>query len=222
MTKRTLETNHRQLESGILMKIKALQVALLAALSLLCNSAGAQTVGYTADIAGPFGGAGNNGGLNIGHTFIVSGTGITIYSLGVYNYQGNGLNASHTVALFTNSGSSSTPVPGGSITVPGGTTAPLKDGYRFWPLSSPITLAAGNYSVIVYQMNGGSSSDGYAEDNNTGFIGDAKVSNGGTTFNFDTSSYPTYPYKALPVGIWPALHSPICRFLHRRTTCRSR
>src|SRR5581483_5828493 len=126
-------------------------------------SARAQTVGYTADIAGPFGGAGNNGGLNIGHTFTVTGSGIKIFSLGVYDYHGDGLNASHVVALFSGTGSGSTPVAGGSVTVPSGTTAPLTNGFRMAPLAAPITLAAGNYSVIAYQMNGGGGSDGYAE-----------------------------------------------------------
>lgn len=199
----------------ILMKIKTLQMfrrlarkkatvapAILALVSLvvLNNAVTGQTVSYTADVAGPFGGAGNNGGLDIGHTFTVSGSGITIYSLGVYDYQGNGLNASHTVALFSGSGSSSQPVPGGVVTVPAGTAAPLKDGYRFVALSTPVPLAAGNYAVIVYQMNGGSGSDGYAENNNTGFVGDAKVSNTGTTFNFETASYPTFPYESTSSG----------------------
>ena len=158
-------------------------------------SARAQTVAYTADVAGPFGGAGNNAGLNMGHTFTVTGSGIKVFSLGVYDYQGNGLNAAHIVALFSGSGSGSTPVAGGSVTVPSGTTAPLTNGFRMTPLAAPVTLAAGNYSVIVYQMNGGGGSDGYAEANNTGFIGDGNVSYIAGTFNFDSASYPTYPYE---------------------------
>jgi hypothetical protein len=154
----------------------------------------AETVGFIADPAGPFGGAGNNGGLNIGHTFTVTGSGIQVFSLGVYDYQGNGLNGSHVVTLFSDSGATHTPVSGGSITVPAGTGTTLKDGFRFAPLPSPVTLPAGNYSVIVYQMNGGANSDGYAEANNTGFIGDGKVSSSGfTTFDFSGATSPTYP-----------------------------
>jgi hypothetical protein len=167
---------------------------LAAAFATFALSATAQTVGYIADQNGTFGSAGNNGGLDIGHTFIVSGNGIRVLSLGVFDYQGNGLNSSHAVALFSGTGSGSTLVPGSTVTVPSGTSAALKDGFRFWPLSSPITLPAGNYSVIVYQMNGGSGSDGYGQ-GTTGFIGDANVSDTGTTYNFETASPPTYPYQ---------------------------
>ena len=177
------------------MKLALTFAAVVATLILPGLTARADTVGYTADVAGPFGGAGNNGGLNIGHKFTVSGSGISIFSLGVYDYQGNGLNASHVVALFTNSGAASSLITGGSVTVPAGTAATLKNGFRFAPLTAPVTLPAGNYAVIAYQMNGGGGSDGYAEANNTGFIGDGKVSDAGGTFNFDTAGFPTYPYQ---------------------------
>ena len=189
-------TNHRRAGKtrGIPIGLALTFAAVAAALSLLGFSAQAQTVGFTADVAGPFGGAGNNGGLNIGHTFTVTDSGIQVFALGVYDYQGNGLNASHTVTLFSDSGSTHTPVAGGSVTVPSGTTAPLKSGFRFAPLAAPVTLAAGNYSVVAYQMNGGGGSDGYAEANNTGFIGDGKVSSTGfTVFDFSSAASPTYP-----------------------------
>jgi hypothetical protein len=188
--------NNASMKSRVLpIRLALTFVAVAAALTLPGFSARAETVGYTADVAGPFGGAGNNGGLNIGHKFTVSGSGIQIFSLGVYDYQGNGLNASHVVALFTNNGAASSPIAGGSVTVPAGTAATLKSGFRFAPLTAPVTLPAGNYAVIAYQMNGGGGSDGYAEANNTGFIGDGKVSDAGGTFNFDTAGFPTYPYQ---------------------------
>src|SRR5947208_12550656 len=96
--------------------IRPLLVA-VAALIAFAYSGNAQTVGFTADINGPFGGAGNNGGLNIGHTFSVGGNGIQVYELGVYDFGGNGLNSSHVVTLFSDSGSIHTPVTGGSVTV---------------------------------------------------------------------------------------------------------
>lgn len=181
------------------------------ALCLWANSGQAQTVGYIADIAGPFGGAGNNGGLNIGHKFTVTGAGIKVFSIGAYDYQGNGLNASHIVALFSGTGAGSTPVTGGSVTVPSGTAAPLTNGFRMAALAAPVALPAGDYSVIVYQMNGGGGSDGYAEANNTRFIGDGNVSDGGTTFNFDTATFPTYPYQNSAGGLASAsfIYSPI-------------
>jgi hypothetical protein len=178
------------------MNIKYL-VTSIAALGLLASAANAQTptVAYTADPNGAFGGAGNNGGLDIGQKFTVSGSGITIYSLGVFDYAGNGLNTSHVVALFNGDANGATLVAGGSVTVPTGTVAPLKDGFRFWPLPAPVTLAAGTYSVIVYQMNGGGGSDGYGQ-GATGFIGDGKLSNIGTTYNFETGAPPTFPYES--------------------------
>lgn len=159
---------------------------LTGALALTAN-AQTPTVGYTADPNGTVGAAGNNGGLDIGHTFTVTGSGIKVYSLGVFDYQANGLNASHVVALFNGT----TPVTGGSVTVPLGTVAPLQDGFRFWPLAAPVTLPAGTYTVVVYQMNGqNNNSDPYGQ-GATGFIGDGKVSDTGTVYDFESATYPT-------------------------------
>jgi hypothetical protein len=153
------------------------------------------TVAYTADpIQTAFGGAANNSGLNIGHKFVVSGAGITIYHLGVFDYQGNGLGAAHTVTLFDDSGNSHNAIDGGSVVVPAGTAAPLANGFRFSPLAQPIKLPAGSYSVIAYQMNGNSASDGYGENNVSGFNGGGNVSDlPYTSYQFTTAGSPSYP-----------------------------
>ena len=153
------------------------------------------TIGYTIEpkIA-HFGGAGNNSGLNIGHNFTVSGGGIKIFQLGVFDYQGDGLNASHAVTLFQKIGGTYTPVTGGSVTVPSGTAAPLGAGFRFAPLATPLKLLPGDYSVIAYQMNGNSGSDPYAENNFSSFTtGNNVVDAGFSPYEFTSSGSPAYP-----------------------------
>ena len=62
-----------------------------------------------------------------------------------------------------------------SVTVPAGTSAPLVNGCRFVPLAAPLVLSAGRYSVVAYQMNGGTASDAYGDisgANNTFNAGD--------------------------------------------------
>jgi autotransporter-associated beta strand protein len=153
-------------------------------------SATAQVVGYFADpyitIYGGASGA-NGNHLNIGNTFNVTGAGITVYQLGAFDWQGDGLASSHIVTLFTNQTAIA------SVTVPAGTAAPLNDGFRWAPLGTPIFLPAGQYAVVSYQMN---SSDPYG-DYNSGIPSDfntgASVTRGGGIFDFVTSTtaYPT-------------------------------
>ncbi len=153
-------------------------------------SASAQVIGYYADpVLTIYGGAsGANGNhLNIGNTFNVIGTGITIYQLGAFDWQGDGLASSHIVTLFSNQTAIA------SVTVPAGTVAPLSGGFRFAPLSTPVFLTAGQYAVVSYQMNAndpyGDYNNGIPSDFNTG----ASVTRGGGIFDFVTSTtaYPT-------------------------------
>lgn len=167
----------------------------LASVSFLYIDPTPTTIAYTADpLAAQYGQAANNSGLNIGHNFTVTGDGIKIFSLGVFDYQANGLNASHTVTLFSRVGGNATAVDGGSITVPAGTEAPLGNGFRFATLPEPVTLPAGDYSIIAYGMNGGSSSDGYAEQNASGFNSDDSLADSGySPYEFVTSGSPAFP-----------------------------
>ncbi len=151
------------------------------------------TTAYTASTNGPYGMLGNNGGLNIGQTFAVSGTNVEIFSLGVYNYGGLGLNASHSVTIFVNSNGTYVAVPGGWITVPAGASTLLTNGYRYQPLAQPIVLGPGNYAVVAFQMNGGPSNDAYCEYLNTGFQGITGLNNTGSTYQFTTDPGPSFP-----------------------------
>src|SRR4051794_21043619 len=88
----------------------------------LATGADAAVIAYTGTGANA-GAAGGN--LNIGRQFSVTGTGITVQDLGVWDGGGNGLVNSHTLTLFQiNSGAgaanaSVTPIAG--VSVPSGT-----------------------------------------------------------------------------------------------------
>lgn len=99
----------------------------------------------------------NMGTRNAGHQFTVTDSPIVVRDLGMYDSKADGLKAAHTVTLFSvdklGAGAKGTPVPGGSVTIPAGTTAELEAGHRFAPLAAPVTLQPGNYAVIVYGLN---------------------------------------------------------------------
>ena len=167
--------------------IKTVAMTMLVCLGV---SASAQVVGFTAGPGATYGGAANNGpGLNIGNTFSVSGSGITVLQLGAFNLGGDGLNAAHTVTLFD----ADTQTALGSVTVPAGTVAPLVNGYRFVSLGSPLYLPAGNYAVVAYQMNGNVPANDPYGDNGEGFNGSANLNDGGGIYSFTTSPSPAYP-----------------------------
>ena len=148
---------------------------------------------------------GDNPGLNIGHTFTVVNNAIQILNLGVFDYGGDGLNASHTVTLFTNSAGTYLPIPGGSTVVASGTAAPFAGGFRFAALPAPLTLPAGNYAVIAYQMNGyhgTTASDPYGEANATSFNGGGYIADGGfTPYQFTTAGSPSYPNAGANINL---------------------
>lgn len=136
------------------------------------------------------------GNLNIGRQFSVTGTGITLQSLGVWDSGGDGLLDSHTVTFFTiNSGAGGananvTPITGASVTVPAGTAAPLTSGFRFANLAAPIFLAPGNYSVIAYGMN--STTDRYGDNGGLptgGNVSDIRFD----PYQFTANTSPAYP-----------------------------
>ncbi|MGC9944745.1 MAG: hypothetical protein ABSE48_23225 [Verrucomicrobiota bacterium] len=166
--------------------IKAMMA--IAVLIGLATSARAQVVGYFADpyqaiYGGASGANGNN--LNIGNTFNVTGSGITVYQLGAFDWQGEPLASSHIVTLFSNQTAIA------SVTVPAGTAAPLNDGFRFEPLTTPIFLPAGQYAVVSYGMN---SNDPYGDySGSSEFNTGTSVTSGDGIYDFvsSTTAYPT-------------------------------
>jgi lysophospholipase L1-like esterase len=180
------------------MKTPFLATGVLGLLVAFAGSARAQTAAYSANVNGPFGSLAINTGMNIGHTFSVSGTNLQIVALGVYDYIGDGLVVPHTVTLFANVGGTYVPITGGSTVVPFHTTAPLNNGYRYHSLPSPISLPPGNYAAIAYSMNGGGGSDAYSDyssGNNT-FNGGLYLTDTGSVYELSTNPSPVFPGKA--------------------------
>lgn len=169
-------------------------LATLAMLGLaVAHPAAAQTAAFTA-AATPKGGGAGNGNLNIGTQFTISGPGIVVSSLGVFDFGNDGLGASHTVTLFSDTNSGNTHTALQSVTVPSGGSA-TTSGFQFASLATPATLLPGNYSVIVYGLDGaGGNTDPYGENTGTAFHGDGNVSSSGfTVYNFTNDTSPTYP-----------------------------
>jgi hypothetical protein len=141
-----------------------------------------------------------SGQLNIGREFQVTGNGISVFDLGVYNFNSAGLQSSHTVTLFSldhlGSGATATPISGGSVTVPGGTGGTLIGGFRYAALDAPIYLPAGDYAVIAYALNATHPATGTDPYGDHGGLPSA--GNNVTPFQFDpyqfvNASSPAYP-----------------------------
>jgi fibronectin-binding autotransporter adhesin len=164
-----------------------------AVLVALAASASAQTVAYTANVNTSYGGASTGNTLNMGQIFSVNGAGIEVFQLGFFDYQNHPLASSHTVTLF----SGQTAIA--SVTIPAGSAAPLLDSYAFEPLSTPIYLPAGSYTVLSYGVDG---SDPYGEGSsgNVGFNGSANLTAVNTCFDFTTQGSPDYPGGAGDTG----------------------
>ena len=170
-------------------RIIFLPILAIAVLVGLAVSASAQTVGFTTDTnAEQYGTYQNAAGglLNIGRQMTVTGAGIEVFQLGIFDYQSDGLAVAHTVTLFD-----STATPIASVTVPAGTAAPLINAFRFASLGTPLFLPAGNYSILAYQMD---SSDPYGNGNAPGFNGGGNVSAGSGVYRLHLPTQaPDYP-----------------------------
>jgi hypothetical protein len=157
----------------------------------------AQTVAYTANVNTSYGGASTGNSfsstLNMGQIFQVNRSGIEVFQLGFFDYQNHPLAGPHTVTLFTNQTAIA------SVTIPAGSATNLIDGYAFEPLSAPIYLPAGSYTVLAYGVDG---SDPYGEGSagNVGFNGSANLTAVNTCFDFTTQGSPDYPGGIGDVG----------------------
>ena len=157
------------------------------------NNTQASIIAYTGNAT--FGGVGGN--LNIGREFAVTGSGITILELGVFDYGGNGLINSHLISIFKiNSGAGGANanvslLPGGTVTVLGGMNGPLIDSFRFASLATVIYLAPGNYSIIAYGLN---SNGGDPYGDHGGLPSGGNVTNiPFDPFQFTSATSPAYP-----------------------------
>jgi len=169
---------------------------------LALQGATAQAALITAYSGVGFTTAGDWNPLIAGHQFTVTGTGITVQSLGVFDFGADGLVNSHEVTLFSitaiNAGGGS-PVALGSVTVPAGTGATLDSSMRFQSLATPIFLVAGNYSVIAYgftyHTSGDTGGDGGTSNPTLGLpVAGNNVTNiTFSAYEFTTAGSPHYP-----------------------------
>jgi|GEM_PF-2727208 len=108
---------------------------------LFSSSAGAATLAVS-----PVGGQPTEAGDNQlwGWVFTVN-TPITVTSMGVYDFAGNGgLDISHDVGIYNETGQSLLT----SVVVPAGTGGTLMDGFRLENVS-PFQLAVGTYEIVM-------------------------------------------------------------------------
>lgn len=135
------------------------------------------------------------GPFDMGHEFEVTQEGIIIVDLGIWDAKADGLVSAHTVALFSldrpGAGANATPIPGGSVVVPAGTSALLQDGHRFAPLPAPLALAPGHYAVVAFGLD---KDDPYGDGGNIPLS-----STGVTDANFDPQN-PSKPGVTFPTG----------------------
>ncbi len=83
----------------------------------------------------------NVGSVSYGWTFALSQP-ISVSSLGVWDYNENGLEDEHGIGLWDVTGT-----PLAVATIPDGTAAQLIDGFRYQDLVSPLLLMPGQYTL---------------------------------------------------------------------------
>jgi hypothetical protein len=155
-------------------------------------------VAFNATGSNPNGG--NFAGLRLGNDFSVSGNGVTVTHLGVYDSFANGLVTPHTVRLFSLS-ADNVGIELGSVVVPAGTAGTLDGvgsghGFRYLELAAPIFLPAGTRgSVVAYNLFGvaGTNDDPYGDGagdptGNVAWFGHNR-------YIFDTASTGLPPYQ---------------------------
>ena len=80
------------------------------------------------------------GDLTLGYAFTLSSS-ITVTNLGLFDFGNDGLNTSHSVTIWTNTGTQLV-----QATIPAGTGGTLINGFRYVSIA-PFTLAAGTYTI---------------------------------------------------------------------------
>jgi hypothetical protein len=109
-------------------------------------------------LAGPPGG-GNwhyaSPGGTVGYEFTANRS-LSVISLGVFDYGGDGLHGSHQVGLWDSGGALL-----GSVTIPAATGAPLSGGYRWVSITAP--LVAGNNYVLGAEYHADSGGDWFRD-----------------------------------------------------------
>lgn len=102
----------------------------------------------------------DNRTTNVGGSFVVGSSDLSVTSLGFQDFDDNGLVGSHAVGLWTSGGTLLA-----TVSVPSGTGATLLDHFRYVTLGGAVTLTAGQTYFIgahVTNAGGDSWSDGAA------------------------------------------------------------
>lgn len=108
-------------------------------------AARADTVGFTTTGGSLLG----SNGATFGYTFTLA-TPVRVTQLGFWDYQSDGLLAAIPVTIWNDSGT-----PLATATVPAGTSAGEINQYLYVTLATPVTLAAGTYTLGGYTTNNG-------------------------------------------------------------------
>jgi hypothetical protein len=179
-----------------------MKTSFLLALAVALTTAGklsAAQIAYT-----DAGAVGNNTGstnpLNIGREFVVTGQGIYITSLGIFDADRSGneisMTNSHAVTLFKigatgSANPSNTEIT--SVTVPSGLDASWSQGYAFAPIATTY-LAPGDYAVIAYGLDDGNIA--YGDGNNNGRLSSPNANDA----HFDPYQFTSNASPAFPTG----------------------
>jgi fibronectin-binding autotransporter adhesin len=154
---------------------------------------------YVLSPANPAGNQILNGSLGL--DFNVNSS-ITIKQLGVYDSGRDGFAGAHNAYIYDRNSQA----PLVTLNFPAGNTGTLSaDGYRFLPLSTPLTLASGNYTIAVdfsgndlnFNTLSGGTSAGVTNDGGSAvsFVGSSRYGSVGT-FPTTLDGGPAYRYGA--------------------------
>jgi hypothetical protein len=120
--------------------IRSLLPAVIMVLALCPVQLRANTIALS--FSGATGEASDSNAFTAGWAFSLSSP-VLLTDLGIFDSNnGAGLANSHEVTIWTSTG-----VVEAQANVPAGTTAPITDGFRYVSLTTPILLAAGNYTI---------------------------------------------------------------------------
>src|SRR5262245_59695726 len=78
--------------------------------------------------------------VTLGYSFTLS-SAVAVTNLGIFDLGNNGLNQSHTVTIWTSTGTALV-----NALIPAGTREPLTNGFRYTSIA-PFTLPAGTYTI---------------------------------------------------------------------------
>ena len=98
---------------------------------------------------------GNNNGPIVGWAFTLSSQ-VSVTQLGLFDFDGNGFDTSHIVAIWTSTGTLLV-----QVTIPSGTSGTLINGFRYVSIA-PLLLPPGDYTIGGYYPFSATATETYA------------------------------------------------------------